>query len=283
MAELTRFPSPSAIGHAYIISSSSSDEARRKAMEVASAAVCLNGHDVPCGTCRGCRKAAAGIHPDIVTVRRLLDRNGNLRREITIDQIRELSMDAQVLPNEAERKAYIIEEAELMNLNAQNAALKLLEEPPPTVVFLLCVSNPGLLLETVRSRCALLSVSGSVDEQDPEALKLADSFLSAVRSADRKRLYHWIAKNELSKLDATSAFIDAALQRTADMLCGRVSAGSLSGEQQMQLYRLLQRCSDRLKVNVNAKHIFSLLAADALPIQDAGPSVGIPHQIGEKT
>ena len=67
------------------------------------------------------------------------------------------------------------------------------------------------------------------------------------------------------------------------MVCGRSSAGVLTAEQQMHLYRLLQRCSDHLKVNVNAKHIFSLLAADALP----GPTGNIPadtvHKIGEKT
>ena len=265
----TRFSSPSAIGHAYILSSPSRDEALRKAGELAAAAVCLNGHDVPCGLCRGCRKAAAGIHPDIITVRRLTDKSGNLRRELTVAQIRELSVDAQVLPGEAERKAYIIEEAELMNLNAQNAALKLLEEPPPTAIFLLCVSNPALLLETVRSRCSLLVLSGDAEQQGEEAVKLADGFLTAVRSGDRRRLYRWIAKNELSKLDATTAFIDAALQRCADLLCGRASPGTLSREEQMRLYRLLQRCADHLKVNVNAKHIFSLLAADALPEGEA--------------
>ena len=140
----SRFSSPAAVGHAYILSSPSREDALRKAREIASAAVCLNGHDVPCGVCRGCRKAAAGVHPDIITVRRETDRNGNLRRELTVNQIREISVDAQVLPNEAPRKAYIIEEAELMNQSAQNAALKLLEEPPATVVFLLCAANPAL-------------------------------------------------------------------------------------------------------------------------------------------
>ena len=263
--EALRFASPAAIGHAYILSSPSREDALRKAREIAAAAVCLAGHDVPCGQCRGCRKASAGVHPDIISVRRQTDKSGNLRRELSVGQIRELSVDAQVLPNEAERKAYIIEEAELMNLNAQNAALKLLEEPPPTVIFLLCVSNPGLLLETVRSRCALIALSGEEDSPDEESRKLADGFLTAVRSGEALRLQRWIAKNELSRLDATAAFVDAALQRTADMLCGRVSAGALSPEQQMQLYRLLQRCAEYLKVNVNAKHIFSLLAVDALP------------------
>ena len=151
------------------------------------------------------------------------------------------------------------------------------------MVFLLCVCNPDLLLETVRSRCAMLSLSGDTEQQAPDSVKLADSFLSAVRTGDRRKVYRWIAKNELSKLDATSAFIDAALSRCCDMLCGRCSAGALSAEDQMHLYRLLQRCSDHLKVNVNAKHIFSLLAADALPGPIGRSIADTVHKIGEKT
>ena len=181
-----------------------------------------------------------------------------------VDQIRELAADAQVLPNEAERKVYIIEEAELMNLNAQNAALKLLEEPPATVIFVLCAVNSNQLLETVRSRCLTLSVAGGEEAADEDSRKLADGFLTAVRSGDRIRLYRWLAKNELNKIDLTTDFIEASLQRTADMLCGRASCGNLTPEQQMQLYRLLSQCADYLKVNVNPKHIFSLLAAGAL-------------------
>ena len=262
--EPLHFPSVAAIGHAYLISSSARADAVRAAKMLAGAAVCLAGHDVPCGVCRGCRKAASGSHPDIIPVVRQTDRNGNLRRELTVDQIRELAADAQVLPNEAERKVYIIEEAELMNLNAQNAALKLLEEPPATVIFVLCAVNSNQLLETVRSRCLTLSVAGGEEAADEDSRKLADGFLTAVRSGDRIRLYRWLAKNELNKIDLTTVFIEASLQRTADMLCGRASCGNLMPEQQMQLYRLLSQCADYLKVNVNPKHIFSLLAAGAL-------------------
>ena len=262
--EPLHFQSVAAIGPAYLISSSARADAVRAAKMLAGAAVCLAGHDVPCGVCRGCRKAASGSHPDIIPVVRQTDRNGNLRRELTVDQIRELAADAQVLPNEAERKVYIIEEAELMNLNAQNAALKLLEEPPATVIFVLCAVNSNQLLETVRSRCLSLSVAGGEEAADEDSRKLADGFLTAVRSGDRIRLYRWLAKNELNKIDLTTDFIEASLQRTADMLCGRASCGNLMPEQQMQLYRLLSQCADYLKVNVNPKHIFSLLAAGAL-------------------
>lgn len=261
-----RFENPSAIGHAIILSSPSREEALEAARRIAAAAVCLRGHDVPCGVCRGCRKASAGTHPDIIPVRRLTDKSGTPRRELTVAQIRDISLDAQVLPGEAERKVYIVEEAELLNLNAQNAALKLLEEPPRTVVFLLCVCNPELLLETVRSRCTAVSLSGSAESADDASRELAVSFFQAACSGDADLVYRWVVTHELSKLDATSAFLDAAIERCSELLCGRAPSGALSSEELMRLYRLLQRCSDYMKVNVNAKHIFSLLTAETIRI-----------------
>ena len=265
------FENTAAIGHAWILSSPVREEALCRAQEIAAAAVCLAGRDVPCGNCRGCRKAAAGVHPDIIRVQRETDRSGKLRREITVSQIRDISADAAVLPNEAERKVYVIEEAETMNLNAQNAALKLLEEPPKTVIFLLCTVNPDLLLETVRSRCLSVSVSsGGTEEAAGDGEKRAEVFLKAMRSGEPEAVWRWIAKNETGKLDETTAFIDAALQGTADMLCARTSPGRLTPETLMRLYRLLGQCAEYLKVNVNAKHVFSLLAVHT-PAEDSQP------------
>ena len=257
------FDRPSSIRQAWILSASSRDEAVRCAQQIARAAVCLAGHDVPCGVCRGCRKALAGTHPDILSVRRLVDKTGKLKKDISVSQIRELALDAQVLPGEAERKAYILEEAELMNPSAQNAALKLLEEPPPTVIFLLCTCNPELLLETVRSRCALLRVGVSdTGEEGSESNSLADGFLSALRSGSQTGLWRWVAKNELSKIDETRAFLEASLSGLTDMLCGRAPAGALSPRQLHEIINLITRCLDYLQVNVNAKHVFSLLITE---------------------
>ena len=143
------------IPHACLICASSAEAALDKARELASRAVCSGtGLLKPCGACRDCRKVAAGIHPDVITLTRAADDKGRQKQNITVDQIRALSADAIVLPNEAKRKVYIIDGAETMNPAAQNAALKLLEEPPAAVVFLLCTVRPMQLLETVRSRCA---------------------------------------------------------------------------------------------------------------------------------
>ena len=118
--------------HSYIISGDG-DAARSRAREMAAAALCESSGAKPCRACRHCRKvfqgAFPGIHPDVALVERAADKSGKLRREITVDQIRALAVDAAVLPNEADGKVYIFPEADTMNIAAQNAFLKLLEEP----------------------------------------------------------------------------------------------------------------------------------------------------------
>lgn len=257
-----QFDSPARLAHAWILTSPSHEDTMRAAREIAAAAVCQRGADVPCGQCRSCRKAFGGTHPDIAVIRRLPDRSGNLRRDIIIDQVRDMILDAPVLPIEADRKAYIIEEAERMNLNAQNAALKLLEEPPACAVFILCTANPDLLLETVRSRCSLLSLGGAEDMPDPDAARAADEYLQIVGSGSRTKLFQWISQNEGS-MDEARTFVDAALYRVADVTAGRAFPGLLSPQQGMHLYRLLSQCAVYLRSNVNARHIYSLLAAES--------------------
>ena len=171
------------IPHACLICAPSAEAALEKARELAARAVCSGtGLLKPCGACRDCRKVAAGIHPDVITLTRAVDDKGKQKQNITVDQIRTLSADAIVLPNEAKRKVYIIDGAETMNPAAQNAALKLLEEPPAAVVFLLCTVRPMQLLETVRSRCALVKLQGAEDPEGPDeaAQELAAGYLKAV-------------------------------------------------------------------------------------------------------
>ena len=123
------------VPHACVICAPTIELALSEAEKLAAAAVCSGVGARPCGKCRDCRKAAEHVHPDIITVSRLLDDKGRPKREIGVDQIRDVIADAQVLPNEAARKVYIIDRAETMNAAAQNAALKLLEEPPAGAVL----------------------------------------------------------------------------------------------------------------------------------------------------
>ena len=254
------------MSHACILCAPTAEESLKMARRLAQKALCERGGEEPCGRCAACRKVLAGVHPDLITVRRREDDSGRPRREITVDQIREVSDDACVLPNEAARKVYLISEADKMNPQAQNAALKLLEEPPNGAVFLLCVTNPALLLPTVRSRCASVNAAGTeADTPDDEAMELAVGYIKAVNTRDEAQILRWCAANEGLDAKAMAAFLEAVRQRLLELLSGRQKGGRLSRAEMLRLCALADRCTHYLKVNTNVKQLFGLLAVDALP------------------
>ena len=175
------------VSHAYIVASASEEARRGTALRLAAAMLCESSGDRPCGDCRHCRKVFSGIHPDVVSVAPALDDKGRKRREILVEQVRFISADAQVMPNEARVKVYVIHDAERMNAAAQNALLKLLEEPPASAAFILCASNPALLLPTVRSRCVLLRQNAD-EAGDEQAAADALELLAALEDGGRARL-----------------------------------------------------------------------------------------------
>jgi len=252
------------LSHAYIVSSASRELALQTAETIAAAAVC-SAENKPCELCRDCRKARAGIHPDITHVLRELSGEGKPRPFIRVDQIRLMARDAHILPNEAQRKVYIIDEAELIqNPAGQNAALKLFEEPPAGAVFVLCTTNAALLLETVRSRCIELEInSENKMAEDDEVLRQAKDFLKAVASRDRGRIFKFCAENENMDGAAAAVFFACAHQ-----LCGSVLASgkksALSKSELIYLAELFERCGVYLRSNVSVKHLFGLLAVSSL-------------------
>ena len=253
------------LSHAYIIASPSFDERTKAARQLAGIAVCSSPMGAPCGVCRDCRKVRDDIHPDVITVRRNTDSSGRPKREINVDKVREISVDACILPNEAERKVYIIEDADCMNIQAQNAALKLLEEPPKGVIFILCVENVQLMLATVRSRCVEINLAGEADEENDDARRMAAEFIKLVAQKNETGLFKWCIANSID-IDVRTAesFINASIAMTADMITSVQDSRGLSMKELMELSELLGRCGDYLKVNTGVRHIFGLLAVDAI-------------------
>ncbi|MDD2954851.1 MAG: hypothetical protein PHD67_00895 [Oscillospiraceae bacterium] len=119
----------------------------------------------PCGRCLTCRKILSGIHPDVV----LIDGAG-CSRSFHIDEIRRLKSGVYIRPNEAERKIYILAEAQNMTVQAQNALLKVLEEPPAGVMFLLTCDNRARLLDTILSRVTVIPLEPLTPEECRRAL-----------------------------------------------------------------------------------------------------------------
>lgn len=118
----------------------------------------LPGAKLPCGQCPACRKVLAGQCPDI----RVIGREG--KATLGVDAVRFLRQDVLIPPNDLDTKIYIIEDAETMTVQAQNALLLTLEEPPAYVLFLLLCSGADALLETIRSRAPVLRMQPVPDD-----------------------------------------------------------------------------------------------------------------------
>lgn len=103
-----------------------------------------------CGTCAACTRIARGVHPDVLIL------EPNDKGNIKIEFVREAIQRAGYKPFEGRRRVTIIESADGLDTAAQNSLLKMLEEPPPSSVFILVTAFPDTLLITVRSRCPLL-------------------------------------------------------------------------------------------------------------------------------
>ncbi|MFH1783617.1 MAG: DNA polymerase III subunit delta' [bacterium] len=129
------------------------------ALAFSAALNCTGAKDAnACGKCSSCRKLSGGNHPDIHVI-------SPEKKAVSIAQIRMVQHDANLRPLEGAVKTYIIEDAHMMTTEAMNCLLKILEEPPSSVVFILLTSNPAGLLPTITSRCQSVRFSALKREQ----------------------------------------------------------------------------------------------------------------------
>lgn len=113
----------------------------------------------PCGKCSACKRVLARVHPDITYLMPEADKTS-----VSVDRMREVKADACKSPHEADCKIYIAENAGKINAQAQNAILKLTEEPPKGVYFVFCCASAKQLLQTVRSRAVKISAGKLANE-----------------------------------------------------------------------------------------------------------------------
>jgi len=140
--------------HALLLTGSRGLGKAMLAQELASVVLCHSTDSVkPCGHCKSCYLLEAGSHPDFY---RLSPEEGS--KVIKIDQVRVLTAKVQETAQLQGRKVVIIEPPEALNINAANALLKVLEEPPGDTLFLLVSSEPGRLMATIRSRCQPVTI-----------------------------------------------------------------------------------------------------------------------------
>ncbi|MCL2366892.1 MAG: hypothetical protein FWC75_07605 [Oscillospiraceae bacterium] len=242
------------LSHAYIVSPT-------LVSALAQAALCSATDDVkPCTHCIHCDKASRGIHPDINWVSRAKD-----KKEIAIEQIRSLRKSVIVIPNDAAKSVYIIEDADTMNKNAQNALLQMIEEPPPHAMFILSTTKTAALLPTVRSRCVELSaLPQQLISTDSQAQALANEFFTTL-SADHYEFTTFMFKLEKLDKESMTQFIDAAKESTTIRLKSAISRNSSINHRTLALAeRVLTKAADMLELNVGTGHISGMICASLL-------------------
>ena len=153
------------VSHAYIINGEDNSGKMMLAEAFAMALQCEEGGPEPCGNCRSCRQAMERNQPDIIFIGQDEMMEDKKTKSISVDDIRTLlNNDIVIKPYSSKYKIYIVDHAEKMNVQAQNALLKTIEEPPVYGVIILLTSNADSFLQTIRSRCILLNIK-TVEEE----------------------------------------------------------------------------------------------------------------------
>ncbi len=243
----------SRLSHAYIIGGIDPDGAKALAEQIAAAYICTGQGETPCGACIGCRKVKGGIHPDVIWVS-VMDG----KREITVEQIRQLRAAAYIRPNEAHRKVFVIENAQAMNANAQNALLKVLEDGPSYLSFLLLTENPQQLLPTIRSRCETLSLlpREEAPECGEELRQKADRLAQLLLGADERALAEFTVALEHQKMERET--LNTLLDAVKEALRPELLTHPERVIPRMEWLEEIQRAS---AFNVGTGHLLGWLAA----------------------
>jgi DNA polymerase-3 subunit delta' len=145
------------VSHAYILNGENGTGKNMLARAFAKALVCEAGYGDSCNMCHSCHQFESGNHPDVKWI------SHEKVNSIGVDDVREqINNDIIIKPYSSKYKIYIIDEAEKMTPQAQNAILKTIEEPPAYAVMILLTNTLEALLPTIRSRCIILNLR-SVD------------------------------------------------------------------------------------------------------------------------
>jgi DNA polymerase-3 subunit delta' len=167
--------------YSIILHGPSREELQRLATGAAKALNCLNrttGDD-----CIACQRIERHIHPDVHFVEVADD-----RKQISVDQIRDIVENAMLRPYEGRTKVFIIDPASALTGSGSNALLKTLEEPTRDTTFILLTRSPDLLLPTIRSRSQAIYVGGEEEHDDELETFLRDALTRFATKGDAAAL-----------------------------------------------------------------------------------------------
>ena len=246
------------IPHAILIVGESDAQKQGLSNFLATAIVCGKA-EAPCGVCDNCYAAESKNHPDITVIA-----PEDNKKSIAVDQVRELRKEAFIKPHKAEKRVFIIDKADTMNASSQNALLKVLEEPPESVMFVLISENKAAFLDTIISRCVVLNVT-SVDEskQNTKAFLAAEEFLKYLMDNDQYNML--ITTNAFAKKSVDS---DNFIKALKTVVSNRIKADPKShfAKPLLAFYNEIFEYEQQLLTNINLNLFYSNLVCSAIQI-----------------
>ncbi len=207
------------LSHAYILAGPRGSGKHTLALRIAAALACeetSGARPLPCMECPSCRKLLSGNSPDVIYIGR------EDKATLGVDAVRGLRRDVLIPPNDLNVKVYLIEDAHLMTVQAQNAFLLTLEEPPSYVLFLLLAESVAPLLETIKSRAPTL-MTQPVPTEDIRAHLIKTDATAAQ-----------LARENPSELEELLAAASGSIGRAKDLLTPAKRAPILAERQRVR-------------------------------------------------
>lgn len=275
---------------------------KRTLADIVSKALVCTGENVPCGKCDACRKAENRTHPDIIRL--------GSDESVGVNDIRNLKRDALLRPNDADRKVYIINHAEAMTHQAQDAFLKILEEPPAFTSFVILCYNLSDLLPTIISRTAhitlsplsdsdmfrvieeklpsltedekkeLVKTSGGIcsfliEEKNQEHTNIAVNMANALISGDELGIYRAVSVLEKDNRDTLISVLDELVIIIRDACVFSSKAGS------SPISRADRSVSERFSQVFSPKNCYTLIEQISDAKNSCVRNIGVPHITGD--
>ena len=201
----------STLAHAFLIGGPSGSGKSTLALEIAAAVNCENSSNpslpLPCGICNSCRRIYDGNFPDLKFLAKKKD-----KATIGVDEIKDFREDMFLSSTEADKKIYVIDDAECMTVEAQNALLKVLEEPPSAVIILLLATECDMILTTIKSRAQYIAMSRFTEKELAERLIQENVNAKAMSIQDKE------------KFDGIIMSADGRIGEAMKLLSGRTAA-----------------------------------------------------------
>ena len=208
--QISRNITGNTLSHAYIIEGPQGSGRHTLAYNIAAALSCSSDGNIPCGKCKSCEKIFSHKSPDVITVSLEED-----RVTMGVETIRALKEDMVIAPNDLTHKVYIIEDANTMTVQAQNAFLLSLEEPPEYVVFFLICESSASLLETVRSRAPAYRMR-RLDENEVRDYLLKNSQRAVWLSEEDPDVFNTVIKVADGRIGLALSLLDG--EARSDMM-----------------------------------------------------------------